>query len=233
MSPDQDQVKEFYDQHYYADIESAGVPTGHHRRIARRIGITAGDNVLDVACGTGEWLQAARSLGALVSGIDLSEKAIEFCQSNNPAGTFLCQGAQNLPFDDGSFDWLTCFGSLEHFPDKASSLGEMARVVKVGGQVLISVPNSDFIGYKTGLYGGTNQAAVIETPLKICEWEALAAGAGLQMEDKWRDLHFFNPDWVLQSGWLRALPRMLAASAIAALPLNMQYQVYFHYTKPF
>lgn len=232
MQPDQEQVREFYDRQYYSDIGSAGTPTGHHVRIARRIGISAGDRVLDVACGTGEWLRAAHDLGAQVSGIDLSQKAIEFCRANNPDGRFLCQGAEKLPFEDNSFDWLTCFGSLEHFPDKPASMREMARVVKPGGQVLISVPNSDFLGYKTGFYGGTNQAVVIETPLTIREWEALAQGAGLQLRARWRDLHFFNPGWITQNGWLQALPRFLGACAIAALPLNWQYQVYFHYRRP-
>jgi SAM-dependent methyltransferase len=230
--PDKAQVKDFYDKQYYSDIVGAGSPTSHHFRLARRIGIEKGDKVLDVACGTGEWVKAAVTCGATATGIDLSEKAIEFCRSDNPAADFYCQGADSLPFDTGNFDLVSCLGSLEHFPDKAAALEEMTRVLKSGGRLLISVPNSAFIGYRTGLYRGTNQAAVIETPLRIEEWLALGSGAGLQLVDKWKDLHFFNPGWIGQNGWLKAIPRGLAAVTLAALPLGMQYQVYFCFTKP-
>lgn len=136
IQPDKGQVKDFYDQHYYADIEGAGEPSSHHTRLARRIGLAQGDKVLDVACGTGEWLKAAMRCGAVISGIDLSEKAIEFCRADNPAGTFFSQSADRLPFEAGQFDWVSCLGSLEHFPEKSRSLVEMARVLKTGGTCL-------------------------------------------------------------------------------------------------
>ncbi len=229
--PDKSQVKAFYDEHYYADIGGAGTPTGHHLHLARRLGIKNGDRVLDVACGTGEWLKAALGAGAEVAGIDLSEKAVEFCRRDNPAGRFYCQGAEELPFEAGYFDLVSCLGSLEHFPDKAGSLAEMARVLRPGGGLLLSVPNSEFIGYRTGLYRGTNQARVIETPLRIAQWESLGCGAGLELREKWKDLHFLNRDWIVQNGWLRAIPRGLGALAIAILPMGMQYQVYFRFSK--
>jgi SAM-dependent methyltransferase len=232
IKPDKDHVKAFYDQHYYADIKGAGVPTRHHINLTARLGLANGEKLLDVACGTGEWLKAVAGCGGAVSGVDLSEKAIEFCQTDNPSGDFYCQSADALPFDNGYFDWVSCLGSLEHFPEKPDSLAEMARVLRPGGQLLISVPNIEFVGYRTGLYGGTNQARVIETPLRIEEWVALGEGAGLLLREKWKDLHFLNPDWILQNGWLRAIPRGLGALAIAALPLSMQYQVYFRFTKP-
>lgn len=231
MQPDQEQVQKFYDENYYADIKGAGSPTAHHRRLAQRLGITAGQRVLDCACGTGEWLQAAYERGAIIFGVDLSEKAISFCSQNNPEGRFLAQGAENLPFDDESMDIITCLGSLEHFPDKPAALAEMWRLLKPGASLVISVPNSNFLGYRLGLYGGTNQAGVIETPLRILEWESLATGAGFAVQRKWRDLHFFSAGWITQNGWLKALPRAISACAIAVLPLELQYQVYFHLQK--
>lgn len=229
--PDKAAVKAFYDKHYYANVIGAGEPTTHHRQLAKRIALGKGDKVLDVACGTGAWLKAAQKRGAEVSGIDLSERAIEFCRWDNSGGQYFCQSADSLPFETGYFDWVTCLGSLEHFPEKSESLAEMARVMKPGGHLLISVPNSEFVGYLTGLYRGTNQAQVIETPLKISEWEALGEGAGLTLERKWRDLHFMNRDWILQNGWSKALPRLVAASVIAVLPMRLQYQVYFCFRK--
>jgi ubiquinone/menaquinone biosynthesis C-methylase UbiE len=227
MQPDQDQVRKFYDENYYAEIKGVGNPTAHHRRLAQRLGITAGHRVLDVACGTGEWLQAAHERGAHVFGVDLSEKAISFCTRNNPQGKFLAVSAENLPFDAGSMDIVTCLGSLEHFPDKPAALAEMHRLLKPGAFLVISVPNINFLGYRLGLYRGTNQAGIIETPLRISVWEKLATDAGFTVEQRWRDLHFFSIEWMTRNGWVKALPRAVSACAIAALPLELQYQVYF------
>lgn len=94
--PDRDQVREFYDQHYYADIEGGGQPTQHHIQLAKRLQIDADDHLLDVACGTGEWLKAVCAGGARVSGVDLSEKAVEFCRKDNPIGDFHCQSCEQL-----------------------------------------------------------------------------------------------------------------------------------------
>ncbi len=54
---------------------------------------------------------------------------------------------KSLPFDDESFDLVTCLGSLEHFPDPAASAKEMKRVLKPGGEALIFVPNLFFLGH--------------------------------------------------------------------------------------
>lgn len=231
MQPDQNQVQKFYDENYYADIKGLGRPTAHHRRLARRLGIVAGQRVLDVACGTGEWLQAAYESGAHIFGVDLSEKAISFCRQSHPEGEFQATSAENLPFDDESMDVISCLGSLEHFPDKPAALAEMYRLLKPGAYLVISVPNSNFLGYRLGLYGGTNQAGIIETPLRVFEWEELATGAGFSVDLKWRDLHFLSVGWVTQNGWVKALPRAISACAIAALPLDSQYQVYFRFQK--
>lgn len=232
MLPDERQVQDFYDGEYYADIQGAGEPTGHHRRLVKRLGIASGDAVVDIACGTGEWLAAAREQGARVAGIDLASRAIDFCRARMPEGEFYCQGATQLPFPDASADLVTCLGSLEHFPDKSAALREMYRIVRPGSALVFSVPNSDFLGYRLGLYKGTNQAGVIETPLPVGEWEHLGLAAGFNCEERWRDLHFVNLGWMSQSGAWLALPRACAALAIAALPLSLQYQVYFRFRKP-
>ncbi len=54
---------------------------------------------------------------------------------------------ESLPFEDDSFDVVTCIGSLEHFPDPAAGAGEMARVLRPGGTAVIFVPNLFFLGH--------------------------------------------------------------------------------------
>lgn len=49
--------------------------------------------------------------------------------------------AQNLPFRDGVFDKIVCTEVLEHIPDDKAGIRELARVLKPGGLIAISVPN--------------------------------------------------------------------------------------------
>lgn len=226
-APNQSIVKEFYDEQYYSSIKSTGKPNKHLKLLAQRLNIQQGHTVLDIACGTGEWLKAAEDQGANTFGVDLSEKAIEFCKKTYNSENYICQPAEKLPYDDCSFDIVTCLGSLEHFPDKEKSLKEMVRVTKPGGTLLILVPNSNFIGYTTGLYKGTNQSQAIETPLSIQQWSRLFQSSGIKIEKTWKDLHFLNKEWFLQNGFFKSIPRAIAGTLIALLPIEKQYQIYF------
>ncbi len=52
--------------------------------------------------------------------------------------------AQNLPFDDATFDHVVCSEVLEHLPEDARAVEEMARVLKPGGNLIVTVPCADF-----------------------------------------------------------------------------------------
>jgi SAM-dependent methyltransferase len=56
-----------------------------------------------------------------------------------PGGSVIRGVAEALPFEDGAFDFVTCFASLFHFMDLKKSFSEMSRVLKKGGQLLILV----------------------------------------------------------------------------------------------
>ncbi len=128
---DLEEIREFYDEVYYSDASASGasrIPK-HYFRLFKRLEIGRGANVLDVACGTGEWLEACAGENCSVSGVDLSAKATAICRERLPQGEFFAQPAETLPFDDDSFDVVTCLGSLEHFVDPEQLEGDGA-----GGQ---------------------------------------------------------------------------------------------------
>lgn len=102
--------------------------------------------ILDVACGTGEFLIEAAKRGMKVYGIDLSDYAIAFAKKHIEGG-FLVGSGEKLSFKDNSFDFVTCIGSLEHFPHPEKGISEMARVLRKGGVCLIHVPNLMFLGH--------------------------------------------------------------------------------------
>lgn len=225
--PAHDEVKEFYDTQYYGSRREKSTLPWHVRKIAGQLGSLRERRVLDVACGSGEWLSELASRGASVSGVDISSRAIEVGAARLPQADLKIGVAEALPFDNAQFDLVTCLGSLEHFLDQPGALGEMRRVAKPNAQFLILVPNADFLTRRIGLYRGTNQVAIRETVRPIKEWLDLFDDAGLVVIRTWRDLHPISLNWIAQGvAWKWPL-RAAQALALAVWPTKWQYQVYF------
>ena len=100
------------------------------------------ESLLDVGCGEGvltrEW---ARRLGdRRIVGIDLDDPLLhaEWAKRQAPNLTYQVMKAENLPFADGEFDVASAIEVLEHVPDPAHTVAEMARVAS--GWLLVSVP---------------------------------------------------------------------------------------------
>ena len=178
-------IRNFYDSTYYRDNEPKP-PRRHDFVLLRKLGIAKGNQVLDVACGTGEWLQACRLEGAIPAGIDLSERAIATCKTVMPEGEFYVQAAERLPFSDEHFDFVTCLGSLEHFVQPEQALAEMMRVAKADARFVLLVPNSGFLTRRLGLFSGTYQVDAREVVRSLDEWRDLFEGAGLEITEMWR-----------------------------------------------
>ena len=98
-------------------------------------------SLLDVGCGEGvlthEW--AGRIDGRVV-GIDLDDPVLhkEWETRQAPNLEYLVMKAENLPFEDDAFDVASAIEVLEHVPDPAHTVAEMARVAS--GWLLVSVP---------------------------------------------------------------------------------------------
>ena len=224
---EQDLIKQFYDSVYYRAANRKLKYMPHFRRLARKIGLRRGQTLLDVACGRGEWLLVAREKGVHPYGLDLSEKAVEICQTMMPDGKFHTGPAESLPFDDAQFDLVSCLGSLEHFLKPELALAEMRRVAKPGASFLFAVPNAGFLTRRLGLFGGTDQTDAYEKVRFMAEWEALFARAGLHVERKWADLHVLSTDWILAGRWFTLPLRLVQALSLLVWPLHWQYQIYF------
>jgi len=226
MTQDHEKLRTFYNESYYAREFALDTSSWHDRTIASRLGELDGKAVLDVACGGGMWLDLLHRRGARIAGVDISDRAIEFCRQRHPDGDFKVGPAESLPFPDATFDLVSCLGSLEHFGDKPAALREMRRVAKPDARFLILVPNAGFLSRRLGLYRGTLQTAVREDVYPLEEWAALFEGSGLFVEKRWRDLHVLSPNWILQKGWSRAPLRAAQALALPLWPMRWQYQVY-------
>jgi SAM-dependent methyltransferase len=106
-----------------------------------------GAEMLDVACGDGAFLSVAIERGVTGSGTDLSPVAIEVARKSVPGGAFRVADAEALPYDESSFDVVTCLGSLEHFPNPGKGAEEIARVLRPDGTAVIFLPNLFFLGH--------------------------------------------------------------------------------------
>jgi len=224
--PDTTAIREFYDHVYYADASARLSIPVHYRRLARKLQPWKGRRLLDVACGTGQWLGAAAALGAIPAGIDISQKALEVCRMALPQSDLRCGSAEQLPFADRQYDVVSCLGALEHFLDPQAALLEMVRVAKPGAIFILLVPNSGFLPLRLGLYSGTQQADVREELRTLSEWSNLFDSAGLRVRYRWRDLHVLSPSWIFRGSWHAWPLRAAQALALPLWPLEWQYQVY-------
>lgn len=219
-------IKDFYNSVYYKNAKAHTSISRHNKNLTKKLSISKNHKILDVACGTGEWLGACSCCGADVSGIDLSDKAIDICHSFIKGGKFFVGVAEQLPFQDDMFDVVTCLGSLEHFIDPVKALKEMVRVAKDDAKFLILVPNLDFLTRKIGLFIGTCQVNAKEEPRTLEAWQELFLEAELVVEKRWKDIHVLAWSWISSSKWYHIPIRFAQAFALVFWPLKWQYQVY-------
>ena len=94
--------------------------------------------VLDVAGGDGYWAGQARQRGARAVSIDLSRPKMTFGRGLANAPSLIEADAVALPFADAAFDRVMSICAIEHFDDGERALDEMARVLRPGGQLVMS-----------------------------------------------------------------------------------------------
>ncbi|MDQ1373317.1 MAG: hypothetical protein QOJ09_655 [Actinomycetota bacterium] len=118
-----------------------------------RLGVRAGDRLLDLGCGGGRHAYEAMRRGADVVALDaddaeLKEVAVlmsavvgeSTAEAPSGAGAPVNGDALSLPFADGTFDRVIAAEVLEHIPPDAAAMAELARVLRPGGTMAVTVP---------------------------------------------------------------------------------------------
>jgi SAM-dependent methyltransferase len=117
------------------------------------LGLASGDKILDLGCGFGRHAFEAARRGANVVALDAGRDEVEGVAATFAAmveageltapglRTAAVQGdALHLPFPDAAFDRVICSEVLEHIPDDIGAMRELARVLRPGGTMAITVP---------------------------------------------------------------------------------------------
>jgi len=114
------------------------------------LGNVKNKKILDGGCGTGIYAKILTKKGAIVKGIDLSEKEIEIAKKENPRVEFKIGNAQKLPYKNKEFDIVLAALALAHLQNWNRVLKEIYRVLKPNGIFIFSEGNpiSDCIRLK-------------------------------------------------------------------------------------
>lgn len=115
-----------------------------------RLDVRRGDWLLDAGCGEGRHCFGALERGARVVGLDLDRDSLD--RGSGPlrararelsgTGAMIHGNAFRLPFRDGTFDRVICSEVMEHVHDWRGAARELARVVKPGGRVAVTIPTA-------------------------------------------------------------------------------------------
>ena len=160
-----------------------------------RLAGLAGKRVIDIGCGGGILSDSMARKGALVTGIDLSAKALRVAQLHA-----LEAGTTNVSYEEisaeamaqehpGEFDVVTCMEMLEHVPDPGSVVRACSALVKPGGWVFLSTLNRNPKAFLFAVLGaeyllqllpkGTHEYAKFIRPSELA---AHCRSAGLSLE---------------------------------------------------
>jgi demethylmenaquinone methyltransferase/2-methoxy-6-polyprenyl-1,4-benzoquinol methylase len=118
-----------------------GLDRRWRQQSARALGLPPGARVLDLACGTGDFLSILSGAGLRSLGMDLSWGMLTANHTGRPLTQ--ADGAA-LPVATGSVDGVTCGYALRNFTDLGAVFGELGRVIRPGGRIsLLEVAEPD------------------------------------------------------------------------------------------
>jgi 2-polyprenyl-6-hydroxyphenyl methylase/3-demethylubiquinone-9 3-methyltransferase len=153
----------------------------------------SGARALDVGCGGGILSEAMARAGAQVIGIDLSRAVLDVAELHALEGKLSIEyqviAAEDLAAQrPAAFDLVTCMEMLEHVPDPAASMGALARLVKPGGDVILSTLNRKPLAFAVAIVGaeyiarvlprGTHEYLKFIRPSELARW---GRAAGLEL----------------------------------------------------
>jgi len=112
----------------------------------------SGKKVLDVGCGNGYVLSKFAKEGAETFGIDITPTAVDLSKRRfeylGLTGSFAVANAEELPFEDDTFDCVCSMGVLHHTPNTEQAIEEIYRVLRPGGRLIVMFYHRNSVLYQ-------------------------------------------------------------------------------------
>ena len=164
-------------------------------------------SVLDVGCGVGHWGQRLmRHLGPKVTLVGMDAEEAWVAGAAERAGKlglaercrYEVASAEALPYEDDTFDMVTCQTLLMHVPDPQSVVREMVRVLRPGGVFIVAEPNN--FGSDAGQLTGGPRLSWSETAA-LLELQYTCARGKEALGEGWYSIGEQVPGFLLACGW--------------------------------
>ncbi|HKO45390.1 MAG TPA: class I SAM-dependent methyltransferase [Pyrinomonadaceae bacterium] len=140
---------------FYELVEAHRYTKEWHIPIAADFKSARGLKVLEIGCGLGTDGAQFAQAGADYTGVDLTEAAVELARKRfeifGVPGKFQTADAEQLQFDDNSFDLVYSHGVLHHTPDTAKAIREIHRVLRPGGRAMVMLYHRDSYNYRINI----------------------------------------------------------------------------------
>ncbi len=153
--------------------------------IAGALELRAGVRLLDIGCGGGDFCALALARGAQVSGIDAAPAMVAIARERAAGADLRVAAMESLPWNDGVFDVVTGFNSLQFADDPVAVLREWVRVVRQGGKLAICAwgprEHNDLEVLEAALRGLADSPAPGRSFGREGNLEAVAREAGLEL----------------------------------------------------
>ncbi|MGN6272289.1 MAG: class I SAM-dependent methyltransferase [Protaetiibacter sp.] len=179
----------------------------------RAIDPQPGERILDIAAGTGTSSAVIAKSGAAVVAVDFSPGMIAEGKRRHPRLEFVEADAEHLPFGDDEFDAVTISFGLRNIADPIVALGEMYRVLKPGGRVVIcefSHPSNPLM--RLGYDGWMKLGMPFVTKLASSNPDAYRYL--LESIEQWPDQQTLA-QWIRGAGFARVAYRNLTGGVVA------------------
>ena len=142
-------------RHFYELVEAHRYTKEWHIPIAADFQSARGLQVLEIGCGLGTDGAQFAEAGADYTGVDLTEAAVELARQRfelfDLPGKFQTADAENLDFDNESFDLVYSHGVLHHTPETGKAVKEIHRVLRPGGRAVVMLYHRDSYNYRVNI----------------------------------------------------------------------------------
>lgn len=182
-------------------------------QMTRAVAPKPGERILDVAAGTGTSAAPMAKIGALVTCLDLSEGMIEEGRRKQPDLEFIQGSAEELPFDDASFDAVTISFGLRNVSRPRVALSEFYRVLKPGGRLVVCEFSQPPVGVVRRGYNAYMKVA-IPGMAKLMSSNPDSYSYLVESIKAWPDQQTLSK-WLRTAGFTRVAHRNLSMGMVA------------------